>query len=338
MAKKKQTKNTDNDLVKKEHSFVNNLESEKNRTRESKKRKQNNTKNLDKTNHYEFNFDEKRLSSTETLDTSFLEGRLRANFLNKEREQKEKKKNKTKRLQKERINRPFLDVAKIMGYFIIVLAIALGGLFGFYLSHTFFPTIQVEERIVTEEKKVVDDNYLFLGDSITDFYDLDKYYEELPVVNSGIAGNTTEDILKDMKNRVYRYNPSKIFILIGTNDYQLAKGIDSIKENLPKIIDGIQKNRPLAKIYIESIYPINRTKDSKIDLKMVGVRTNEDIQQGNEYIKELAKEKNITYIDLYSILYDEEDEGLKLEYTEEGLHISKEGYEVITKEIKKYLN
>ena len=33
-------------------------------------------------------------------------------------------------------------------------------------------------------------NYLFLGDSITDYYDLDKFYEGLPVVNSGISGNT----------------------------------------------------------------------------------------------------------------------------------------------------
>ena len=47
----------------------------------------------------------------------------------------------------------------------------------------------------------VPDNYLFLGDSITDFYDLDKYYKDLPVVNSGISGNTIDDILKDMKKR-----------------------------------------------------------------------------------------------------------------------------------------
>ena len=54
-------------------------------------------------------------------------------------------------------------------------------------------------------------NYLFLGDSITDFYDLDEYYKDLPVVNSGVSGNTTADILNDMKNRVYNYNPSKYF-------------------------------------------------------------------------------------------------------------------------------
>ena len=81
-----------------------------------------------------------------------------------------------------------------------------------------------------EMERLEDDytNYLFLGDSITDFYDLDKYYEGLPVVNSGISGNTTEDILNDMKNRVYNYNPSKVFLLIGTNDLIHDISVDEI--------------------------------------------------------------------------------------------------------------
>ena len=324
MTKKRQNNKTDinKNLVNKVNSLPDETKKKKNK----------------KTNSYEFHFDEKRLSSTDTLDTSFLEGRMRADFLKKQKSKEAKNKNKKDSIKKEKIYRKSFNLTKILGYFVIVLAITLGGVFGFYLCHNFYPTIQVKEKVVIQEKEIVDNNYLFLGDSITDFYDLDKYYENYPVVNSGIAGNTTDDILKDMKKRVYQYNPSKIFILIGTNDYQLAKGNESIKENLPKIIESIQENRPLAKIYIESIYPINRTKDNKIDLKMVGVRNNEDIEIGNEFLKQLAKEKNLTYIDLYSILYDEEDQGLKLEYTQEGLHITEEGYEVITQEIKKYLD
>ena len=61
-------------------------------------------------------------------------------------------------------------------------------------------------------------NYLFLGDSITDYYDLDKYYEGYKVVNSGISGNQTSDILDDLKKRAYVYNPSTIFLLIGTGN------------------------------------------------------------------------------------------------------------------------
>ena len=47
--------------------------------------------------------------------------------------------------------------------------------------------------------------------SITKYYDLDKYFTDMPVVNSGVAGETTDDILSNMKNKVYYYNQSKIF-------------------------------------------------------------------------------------------------------------------------------
>lgn len=190
---------------------------------------------------------------------------------------------------------------------------------------------------VVKEVVKLSPNYLFLGDSITDFYDLNKYYENMPVVNSGISGNTTDDILNDMQNRVYRYNPSKVFLLIGTNDLQLGKSTSDIVENIQKIIENIQKNRPLATIYVESVYPVNNSDDDKIDHRMVGKRKNEDIQKINNEIKKYCKNKKIIYIDLYHLLKEDDSENLKLEYTKEGLHISEKGYEVITSKIKEFL-
>ena len=83
-----------------------------------------------------------------------------------------------------------------------------------------------------EIKVESNDNFLFLGDSITDYYPLEEYYDNLPVVNSGIAGNKTTDILSNMKERVYQYNPTKVFLLIGTND------IDSNDKDIVKQCDG----------------------------------------------------------------------------------------------------
>ena len=56
----------------------------------------------------------------------------------------------------------------------------------------------------------------------------------------------------------------------------------------------------------------------------------------NQQIQELCEEYQVTYINLYDKLIDKEG-NLKLEYTKEGLHMSDEGYQVITKELKKYL-
>src|SRR5699024_7180642 len=65
--------------------------------------------------------------------------------------------------------------------------------------------LESEKNNYKEEIESLKDNYtsyLFLGDSITEYYDLNKYFLDMPVVNSGVAGDTTEDILNDMKNRV----------------------------------------------------------------------------------------------------------------------------------------
>ena len=60
----------------------------------------------------------------------------------------------------------------------------------------------LELSINNNNKQIKDNNYLFLGDSITDFYDLEKYYPGLPVVNSGINGNSVYDILDNIKKCV----------------------------------------------------------------------------------------------------------------------------------------
>ena len=70
-----------------------------------------------------------------------------------------------------------------------------------------------------------------------------------------------------------------------------------------------------------------------------GIRANtkEDIKEINRQLKKYAKENNITFINIYDKLVD--DEGLlNADYTTDGLHINENGYEVITKELKKYLN
>ena len=175
-------------------------------------------------------------------------------------------------------------------------------------------------------------NYLFLGDSITDFYDLDKYYDNFPVVNSGVSGNTTDDILNDMKNRVYSYNPSKVFLLIGTNDLIYDKSIDDIVSNIKKIIEEIKENKPQVEIYLESIYPVNK----KINKDMVAARNNKDIKKINKKLNEYCENGNCTYIDIYNILID--GENFSQEYTDDGLHPNDKGYEVITRELKKYLD
>lgn len=196
--------------------------------------------------------------------------------------------------------------------------------------------LEEEKSSFNKEIETIKDNYanyLFLGDSITEYYDLEKYFPDMPVVNSGVAGDTTEDILDDMKNRVYDYNPSKIFLLIGTNDLRDDKSVEEVVENIKKIIEEIKTYRKEAEIYLESIYPVNE----EINKKVVGARENDDINEINKEIEKYTKEEGITFINTHELLVDE-DGLLKEDYTDDGLHLNEEGYEVVSKTLEKYLN
>ena len=194
---------------------------------------------------------------------------------------------------------------------------------------------EVKKKRLELEKK--SENIVFLGDSITDFYDLDKYYKGYNVVNSGISGNQTISLINEIKNRVYIYNPTKVFILIGTNDLvDSNRTNEEIVENIEKIVNGIKENRPKAKIYVESIYPVNNTDNKKVVHSTTKTRSNKRIKKINILIKEMCKDNNIEYINLYDELVDE-DGNLNIDYTKDGLHMSEEGYEIITKKLKKYL-
>lgn len=177
------------------------------------------------------------------------------------------------------------------------------------------------------------ESIVFLGDSITSRYDLNKYFPNYNVYNSGIAGNMTKDILENMENRIFTYNPTKVFILIGTNDL-VYSGLDNdgIKNNIEEIINKIYEKNSNIKIYMESIYPVNNS----INKEIVETRTNENIKDLNNKIEKICNNK-CTYINMYDNLTDKNG-NMKRIYTVDGLHLNKIGYKVITNKLIKYLD
>lgn len=178
------------------------------------------------------------------------------------------------------------------------------------------------------------ESIVFLGDSITSRCDLDKYFSNYNVYNSGIAGNMTKDILDNMENRVFVYNPTKVFILIGTNDL-VYSGLDNdeIKNNIEEIINKIYEKNSNTKIYLESIYPVNNSLNKEI----VETRTNYNIKDLNNKIEKICNNNKCTYINMYDNLTDKNG-NMKRIYTVDGLHLNKIGYKVVASKLTKYLN
>lgn len=200
-------------------------------------------------------------------------------------------------------------------------------------------TISVFFNIYLSNKKYVnyemDENIVFFGDSITNKYKVEEFFPNSHVVNSGISGDKSSDLIERLDD-VYKYNPSKVFLLIGINDLNNDVDQDEILNNIQKIVNGIKTNRKYTKIYIESVYPINRNSFNEKDYSFNEDITNDTIKDFNNKLKNLCKENKINYVNVYDNLLDS-DGNLKDIYTVEGLHLNDLGYYKVTSSIIKYI-
>jgi len=186
-----------------------------------------------------------------------------------------------------------------------------------------------KEKTYEDIKKT--ENIVFLGDSIIDWYPIEEVYGDLPIIRSGIAGYETDDILNNMDEMVYKYNPTKVFILIGTNDLKRDEDKTEITaEKIVEIINNIKTKRPMTKIYFQSIYPVNREEAAAEE------RYNEEIQEVNSRVKKYCDKNDVTYIDMYDELTDNNG-NFRESLTNDGLHPNDLGYARISQVLLKYI-
>lgn len=173
---------------------------------------------------------------------------------------------------------------------------------------------------------------IFLGNSITDGCNWTELFSDLRVKNRGISGDVTDGILNRL-DEVTESNPAKIFIMIGINDLSRDKSKKEILDKCEIIVDRIVTASPVTEIYLQSILPVNKNYGrfkshySKAD----------SIVSLNKGLEGLAKKKGQIYVDLYSSFIDDEN-NLKDDFTEDGLHLNGKAYKVWKSIVDKYIS
>ncbi len=177
---------------------------------------------------------------------------------------------------------------------------------------------------------------VFIGDSITDLCPLDNYYADLDLAcyNRGIGGDITLGVIDRLKVSVFDLNPSKIVLMIGTNDVNFGYSYEDIIQNYRNLLDEISKNQPMVDMYVMSIIPQN--KDLEISNNFNVTKNNETIRNLNVDIRKMCEEYGYTFVDIFHSLIDENGY-LKKDYSDDGLHLNSSGFEVWASLIKPYL-
>jgi lysophospholipase L1-like esterase len=174
---------------------------------------------------------------------------------------------------------------------------------------------------------VNEDRVVFMGDSITDIWDLATYFPGKPYVNRGIGGQTTPQMLIRYRPDVIALQPKVVLIMAGTNDIAGNTGPMSVAEieaNYATMAELARAHN--IRVVFSSVTPVNGyTERSKLFFPL---RSPQQILELNSWMKNYCAQTGCVYLDYFSAMVD--DKGLlKSDLAEDGLHPNDKGYAIM---------
>lgn len=194
------------------------------------------------------------------------------------------------------------------------------------------------KRYASENKKLLSNpnngnRILFFGDSITEFWTPKNsiIFQLENVINRGISGQTTSQMVLRFQQDVIQLAPSTVVILAGINDIAENTGpilVEQIMENI--ILMSELANANAIKVILCSVLPANTFNWNP------KLQPADKVIQLNQMIYTYAKSHKINYIDYYSAMVDE-NKGLLKKYGEDGVHPNLEGYKKMEELLQPFL-
>lgn len=179
-----------------------------------------------------------------------------------------------------------------------------------------------EARVAAEQQP--DRLTILAGDSLSLWFPGDLLPSGRTWLNQGISGETSAGLLKRL-DLFAATQPETIFVLIGIND--LLRQVDDamLLENQRQIVEILQANHPDVQIVVQSILPRAQESSWEGRDRLLAI-SNERIQDLNQQLEDMAREKGVYFLDLYPLFATPEGD-LRPELSTDGLHLSRLGYQ-----------
>jgi len=164
---------------------------------------------------------------------------------------------------------------------------------------------------------------VFLGDSLTEAFNLERHFGLPNLRNRGLSGDTTHQVIYRLQE-IINAKPKKVFLMIGINDLFWGEEEVTVFQNIVKILETIRENSPDTLLYLQSILPVNETvmfSDEHINLMIFSL---------NDSLKRWCKKQKVEFLELYGDFLNNQGE-MDRRYTYDGVHLAEEGYELWAK-------
>ncbi|MDO4814838.1 MAG: GDSL-type esterase/lipase family protein [Gemella sp.] len=159
------------------------------------------------------------------------------------------------------------------------------------------------------------ENKLIVGDSRLTTFSATGY------TNISIPGVTMHTFMEN-KDLFLSNSIGHIVLALGVNDFTAGYSIESLKKQFLDLVEICKQDN--IKLSIASIA-----------LTIFRLIDNNDLCQFNEWLKELAQDNNIDFVEVNEVLA--QDNRLRFDLTTDGLHFSKEGQELYHTQIEKLI-
>lgn len=153
---------------------------------------------------------------------------------------------------------------------------------------------------------------VFIGDGLIAGGRWDEWLPSYEVLNLGIGGETSDDVLERIDVLVEQ-RPDAVALGIGTNDLGWRRSDEHVVRNIEMILVTIRRRLPETRILVHSVPPRER-------------EFAEAIRSINRHLWQFAPTTHAQYLDLWPALAQADGE-LNPAFTEDRLHLTKEGYE-----------
>lgn len=167
-----------------------------------------------------------------------------------------------------------------------------------------------------------------LGDSITwgfpfgpnvSWVNMLKDSLGVEVINKGINGNTTSDMLRRFDRAVLSYEPTHVIIMGGANDVLMAESFDRIVTNIRLMAEKAEENN------IRVIFGLPTAIDEKcLEDLLARIR---------DWMRKYAQKKEIPVIEFNRAFYDDNGRLRTELLLMDGAHPMVEGYQEMFKQI-----
>ncbi|MDN4614742.1 SGNH/GDSL hydrolase family protein [Leifsonia sp. F6_8S_P_1B] len=153
---------------------------------------------------------------------------------------------------------------------------------------------------------------VLVGDSLTRNGDWPALLPGEDIVNLGVAGDTSDDVIARL-DQIVETRPAVVALLVGTNDLAWRRSVEHIVRNVETILVTLRKELPEGRILAQSVLPRGR-------------EFADQIRDVNRHLWQFAPTVHAGWLDLWPAMAQEDGE-LHPAFTEDGLHLTAEGYQ-----------